>query len=103
MAGAYRERVEIDEHQADGHHDVCQQGEGSQVSQVRREDQQDDGRQEAQHVEAGVKAGHQDVGLVGVVHVAVEGGGVGCFHHLTEAEEEEDEDRDMNVFLYVYN
>lgn len=80
----YRERVEVDEHQAGGHDKVCHQGEGGQVLQVGGEDQQDDGGQEAEHVEAGVEARHQHLGLVGVVHLAAEGGSVGCFDHLRE-------------------
>lgn len=80
--GGYRQRVEVDEDQAGGHGQVGQQGEGGQELQVGDQDQQDDEGQEAEHVEAGVEAGNQDLRLVGVVHVAVPRGGVGCFHHL---------------------
>lgn len=80
----HRERVEVDEGQADGHHRVGHQREGSQVLQAGREDQQDEGGQEKEHVDAGVEAGRRDLGLVGVVYLAVEGCGVGRLHHLKE-------------------
>lgn len=83
--GVYRERVEVDEDQAGAHDHVSHQGEGSQVPQVADEDQQNEERQEAEHVETGVKARHQDLCLVGVVNGAAEGGGVGCFYHLVKA------------------
>ena len=85
---AYRDGVEVDENQAGWHNQVGHQGQRSQVFQVGGEHQQDDGGQEAEHVEAGVEARHHDLRLVGVVHVAVEGGGVGCFHHLVKRQEE---------------
>lgn len=80
--GGYHEGVDVDEHQTNRHEHVCHQREGSQVLQVGDENQQDEGRQEAEHVEAGVEARNQDVRLVGVVQPAADGGGVGCFHHL---------------------
>lgn len=88
-SAVYHERVEVDEDQAGRHDQVRNQREGSQVLQVGGEDQQDEGRQEAEHVETGVEARHQHLCLVGVVHVAVEGGGVSCFYHLMMAEVEE--------------
>ena len=89
MVFVYHDRVEVDEDQAGGHDQVCHQREWSQVLQVGGEHQQDEGGQEAEHVEAGVEAGHQHLGLVGVVDVAAEGGGVGCFYHLVRAGVEE--------------
>lgn len=86
-SGVYREWVEVDEDQAGGHDQVSHQREGSQVPQVADENQQNEERQEAEHVETGVEARHEDLGLVGVVHDAAEGGGVGCFYHLVMAEE----------------
>lgn len=86
--GGYRQRVVVDEDQTGGHGHVCQQREGGQEFQVGDQDQQDDEGQEAEHVEAGVEAGDQDRRLVGVVGVAVPGGGVGCFHHLRGGERE---------------
>lgn len=85
-SGVYRDRVEVDEDQAGGHDQVCHQRERSQVLQVGGENQQDNGGQEAEHVETGVKARHKHLGLVGVVHLAAEGGGVGCFYHLVKEE-----------------
>lgn len=83
-SGVYRERVEVDEDQAGRHDQVGHQREGSQVPQVGGEHQQDEGGQEAEHVETGVEARHQHLGLVGAVDLTVEGGGVGGFHHLEE-------------------
>lgn len=80
----HHEGVEVDEDQAGRHDQVRHQREGGQVLQVGREDQQDEGGQEAERVETGVEARHQDLGLVGEVGVAAEGGGVGGFDHLVE-------------------
>lgn len=85
-SGAHHEGVEVDEDQAGSHDQVRHQREGHQVLQVGGENQQDEGGQEAEHVETGVEARHQDLGLVGVVGVAVEGGGVGHFNHLVKEE-----------------
>lgn len=80
----HHDGVEVDEEQAGRHDQVRHQRQGGQVLQVGREHQQDDGGQEAEHVETGVEARHQDLGLVGEVGVAAEGGGVGGFDHLAE-------------------
>ena len=78
----YREGVVVDEHQAAGHHQVGEQREGRHVLQVGREDEEDEEGQEEEHVDAGVEAGAPQRRLVGQVHVAVPGGGVGRLHHL---------------------
>lgn len=78
----HRDRVEVDERQAGGHHHVGHQGEGGQVLQVGCEDQQDEGWQQKEHVGAGVEAGRRELGLVGVVYLAADGCGVGRLHHL---------------------
>lgn len=78
----HRDRVEVDESQAGRHHHVGHQREGSQELQVGCEDQQDEDGQEEEHVDAGVEAGRRDLGLVGVVYLATDGGGIGRLHHL---------------------
>lgn len=82
----HRDGVEVDESQAGGHHHVGHQREGSQELQVGCEDQQDEGGQEEKHVDAGVEAGRRDLGLVGVVYLAADGGGVCRLHHLKKEE-----------------
>lgn len=90
--GTHHEGVEVDEDQAGSHHQVCYQWERSKVLQVGCEDQQNEGGQEAEHIEPGVKAVHQDLGLIGLVNMAVKGGGVGRLHHLV---------REENSFVHV--
>lgn len=94
-SGSHHKRVEVDEDQAGSHDQVRHQREGRQVLQVGGENQQDEGGQEAEHVEAGVEARHQDLRLVGVVGVAVEGGGVGRFHHLGKGESQFERVREL--------
>jgi len=80
----YRNSVVVDEHQAAAHGQVGEEREGSQVLEVGCEDEEDEGRQEEQHVDAGAEALHPHLRLAGVVHLAVPGGDVGCVHHLSE-------------------
>lgn len=87
MRQTHHERVEVDENQAGRHDQVGHQGQRRQVLQVGREDEQDEGGQEAEHVEARVEALDQHLRLVGQVGVAVEGGGVGRLHHLFRGNE----------------
>lgn len=94
-SGSHHERVDVDEDQAGSHDQVRHQREGRQILQVGGENQQDEGGQEAEHVEAGVEARHQDLRLVGVVGVAVEGGGVGRFHHLGKEESQFERVKDL--------
>ena len=93
----YREGVVVDQDQAAAHHQVGQQREGRHVLEVGGEDEEDEGGQEEEHVDARVKAIPRQRRLVGVVHLAVPGGGVGCLHHLSEwrrsRETEDDEGR----------
>lgn len=55
----YHYRVNVDQNQTDTHDQIGHEGQGRQILEVTCEDQQYDERKQAEHVEPGVKAGHQ--------------------------------------------
>ena len=77
----YREGVEVDEHQAGTHGHVGYEGKWCQVREITDENQQDESRQEAEHVETRIKARDNHCRLVGI---AVHGCPISSLYNLGE-------------------
>lgn len=81
---SYRQTVVVYEDQAGTHANVCYKRQRSQILEVADEHQHDDERQEEEHVEARVIAGHWHCGLI---IVTVPGGGIASLNHLQHAKQ----------------